>query len=197
MESENSIQMIRIFISGIKHCTLIQLSSNVTSVACVVSAFSLSKCKALYYSKCLCSTMEISNVIGNVMREANMMTKLCLFTLFRSHMYSKCVCLYAQGGGSFVIPKRDGRLYCLRFAEVLRFGHLKNSTYPGEDNNCYYKWRVLICLIVSSLTPMIFLRIRNQTRSTKTFLERFIFWVSRLLCGNGAVQHHRLGVCYL
>lgn len=166
-------------------------------MTCGVSAFSLSKCKALYYSKCLCSTMEISNVIGNVMREANMMTKLCLFTLFRSHMYSKRVCLYAQGGGSFVIPKRDGRLYCLRSAEVLRFGHLKNSTYPHEADNCCYKWGVLICSIVSSLTPMISLRIRNQTRSNETFLERFYFGVSRQWCGNAVVQHHRLGVCYL
>lgn len=46
------------------------------NVTRVMSTFSLSKCKVRYYANYVSSTVKISNVIGNEMRQANVMTKL-------------------------------------------------------------------------------------------------------------------------
>lgn len=124
-------------------CTSIQLSSNVITMhvwrwdAHVMSTLSLSECKVRYYANYVFSTVKISNVIGNEMRQANVMTKLWFVYTFlvltrilnTRELRAFSVNTWGGHGGSLSFQRVRRKLYYLRSEQVLQFCQYVRTTW--------------------------------------------------------------------
>lgn len=134
---------------------------------------------------------KISNVIGNEMRQANVMTKLRfvytflaltrIFNTGTSELRAHSVYTRRWWRRRLFFNSKENvahSLFALWTSSTILpicTDHLKNSTYPHEDD----KWRVLRDSIVPSLTSMIFAGVSNQMQSNGCFfffIHSTMFW---------------------